>query len=110
MQPEKNPNKGSAEQFNQARLPKVVMDRTVSGSDARVFAAISAAQQGLPLIVIVTDAGHHDHPAFALVDYLGWNKPISLGASTLFITEAIMKNGVKDWGASLAGIGNLFLK
>ena len=66
-----------------------------------MFAALAAAQRRVPLIVIATDAGHHDHPAFALVDHLGWNEPISLGSSTLMIVQARMIEGVKDWGKSM---------
>lgn len=68
---------------------------------AGIFAALVASQKGVPLIVIATDAGHHDHPALALIDALGWNKPISLGASTLVIVQAKIVDGVKDWGESI---------
>jgi CheY-like chemotaxis protein len=68
---------------------------------AGIFAALAASQKGVPLIVIATDAGHHDHPALALIDELGWNKPISLGTSTLVIVQAKIVDGVKDWGESI---------
>jgi hypothetical protein len=69
---------------------------------AGIFIALIAARAGVPRIVIQTDAGHHDHPALALVDYMGWGRDFSVEQSKVQIVQARINEGVKDWGLGLA--------
>jgi CheY-like chemotaxis protein len=71
---------------------------------AGLFAALAAARHGVPYIVIQTDAGHHDHPALAACDFIGWHTLIDVGNSKLVIVQARTTDGVKDWGAGLQSL------
>jgi hypothetical protein len=68
---------------------------------AGLFVALAAARHGVPLVILQTDAGHHDHPALAAVDYIGWNEPLLVGDTKIVILRAHVTDGVKDWGVGL---------
>ncbi len=69
-----------------------------------IFLAFIAARAEVPRIVIQTDAGHHDHPALALIDFMGWGRDFSLEKSQVQIVQAHTCEGIKDWGLGLLPI------
>lgn len=64
---------------------------------AGVFVALAAARAGVPLVAVVTDASHHDHPATAAIDFLAWGEPIKIESSRVLLVAARTSAGVKDW-------------
>lgn len=71
---------------------------------------LSAAQIGIPLIAVITDANHHCHPMSAALDWIApgyWNdngnKIMKINASTVLVAHApLLADGRKDWKKALS--------
>jgi len=68
--------------------------------------ALVALKNGVPLVGVVTDSNHHDHPASSALDALGgyWGEVHPIGESLLLSASNLLtRNGssdgelVKDW-------------
>ncbi|MDA1169435.1 MAG: hypothetical protein O3A36_03800 [bacterium] len=75
---------------------------------------LRAAQVGIPLIAVITDANHHCHPMSAALDWIGpayWNtngnKLMKINTSTVLIAHApLLDDGRKNWQAALCTLQN----
>lgn len=71
---------------------------------------LRAAQVGIPMIAVITDANHHCHPMSAALDWIGpayWNsegnKLMQINASTVLVAHApMLEDGRKDWQKALS--------
>ena len=68
---------------------------------AGIFVAMAAARRGVPRVIIQTDAGHHDHPALAMVDFMGWGEEFTINKTKVSVVQAETVNGIKDWGKGI---------
>jgi CheY-like chemotaxis protein len=75
-----------------------------------VIIALRAAEVGVPRVVCITDAGHHDHPMSAALDYFKMHRIKDLEVapvlrvenSNLLIAHApLLADGSKDWKTAL---------
>lgn len=74
--------------------------------------ALRAAKVGVPLVAVVTDTNHHDHPMSAAIDWLNpayWNGDqttcFTIEASRVLIAHApITEDGTKDWAKVLTAL------
>ena len=72
--------------------------------------ALRAAKVGVPLIAVVTDANHHNHPMSAAVDWLNpayWNDKVTgllhiEGSRVLIAHALLLADGRKDWAKALS--------
>ncbi|MEI7890492.1 MAG: hypothetical protein WCI36_00835 [bacterium] len=65
--------------------------------------SIFLAMSGVKLVGVVTDTGHHDHPASAIMDFL-CEPLIANGANVFYLHARLTNDGSKDWSAALKSI------
>lgn len=59
--------------------------------------AVKLALLGIPKVAVVTDTGHHDHPASAMMDWFRWES-FRINESTVLFTHApLLSDDAKDW-------------
>lgn len=68
-----------------------------------VFLALRACQHGVPLVGVLTDSNHHDHPASACID---WLKPMCVGSGRLIFSnsdDAVASYKEGDYAVAIKG-------
>lgn len=76
--------------------------------------ALRAALVGVPRIVVITDASHHDHPMSAALDWLNPSYVLSGGQKILYINDScvlvahapLLDDGRKDWASAFKTVLN----
>lgn len=64
-----------------------------------VFLAIKAAMHGAKFVAVLTDTGHHDHPASACLDSFCMHRPFMVGDTKVILTNDnfFMDSDIKNW-------------
>lgn len=54
--------------------------------------ALLALRNGTKKVAVITDMNHHSHPASAMLDNFGWEKPFKIGDAKMLITSCLRES------------------
>lgn len=63
--------------------------------------SIYLASKGIKRVAVATDSNHHDHPASAIMDYVGMEKIVVGESSIIWMHSPMKENDAKNWKAVL---------